>query len=129
MCTALDIDSVGWNAPVTTTIVNGSFCVANICPAAGNRLINPTGTFSLAQNAPNPFTEETRLEFRTIERGVTRLTVQDILGRTVAVLCEEDLAPGVHTRTFASRGLPVGTYLCILQTPSQRQSVAMLKCR
>jgi hypothetical protein len=71
-------------------------------------------TFVLAQNYPNPFNPVTIIRFG-IPANVssplhTTLRVYDVLGREVATLVDERLAPGMYTRGFETTGLSTGIY-------------------
>lgn len=76
----------------------------------------PTG-FELYQNYPNPFNPTTRIEFAVPEAAAVRLTLHDVLGRTVAVLVDETMSPGRHAVTFEAGTLPTGLYVYRLETP------------
>ncbi|MBM4160919.1 MAG: T9SS type A sorting domain-containing protein [Ignavibacteria bacterium] len=71
--------------------------------------------FGLSQNFPNPFNGMTSVEFRMADFGFVRLKVFDVLGRQVAVLVNEEIAPGIYTVKWDASGLPSGMYLCRLQ--------------
>jgi trimeric autotransporter adhesin len=74
----------------------------------------------LAQNAPNPFRDETRIAFTLEEAGAVSLRLYDVLGREVAVLVDETLPAGAHTAALRADALPSGTYVYALQTGSAR---------
>jgi len=78
----------------------------------------PTG-FDLAQNYPNPFNPGTNIRYTVGELGsrqqaignrVVKLAVYDLLGREVAVLVDEQKAPGSYTVAFDATGLASGVY-------------------
>lgn len=71
----------------------------------------------LGQNYPNPFNPTTKIAF-TIPGPSTahvKLAVFDMLGKEVALLADEQLAPGTYSRTFDARGLASGVYVYRLQ--------------
>jgi hypothetical protein len=126
--TPLFLESFTWtDGTVATTTVNGTLRLTNVCPAGGKRLVNATGTLTLAQNAPNPFSGETTIEYETIERGRTRLIVVDLLGRTVAVVVDEYLLPGKYRATVDATKLPSGAFSAVLVTPSAQRRVMIVK--
>lgn len=128
--TPLHVASFTWtDGAVATSIVDGLFRLKNVCPAGGKRLVNPSGTFSLAQNVPNPFSGETTIEYETIERGPTTLRIVDLLGRTVATLVNEDLIPGRYSASFNARRMSHGVYEYVLQTPSATVGKIMIVAR
>jgi len=79
----------------------------------------------LMHNYPNPFNPVTTFQF-TIENSpvlsprsrpdnsrdgqLTILRVYDLLGREVATIVNEKLAPGTHTRKWDATGFPSGVY-------------------
>ena len=68
------------------------------------------GTFALSQNYPNPFNPSTNFEYRIVNSELVRLTVIDMLGRTVATLVNEArLAAGKSTVGFIH---PIIVSLC-----------------
>ncbi|NNE71531.1 MAG: T9SS type A sorting domain-containing protein [Rhodothermales bacterium] len=72
-------------------------------------------SFVLDQNYPNPFNPVTTIRFGMAESGFARLTVIDVLGRTVGTLLEGGLAAGYHEVQFDASGLPSGIYLYVLE--------------
>lgn len=55
------------------------------------------GSFALEQNYPNPFNPSTTIRFSIQRAAMTDISVYDILGRKVATLASELLAPGYYT--------------------------------
>jgi len=77
---------------------------------------------------PNPVQDMTQLSFHTFERGVVKLNVHDMNGRTVARLLNTELPAGLHTQEWdALRTLPAGMYLAHLQTNSGRMFIRIVK--
>lgn len=73
----------------------------------------------LEQNYPNPFNPVTHIPFRVASgdaHGATSLAIYDLLGRRVATLVNEGVAPGSYMVRFDATGLPSGVYLCRLIT-------------
>ena len=70
--------------------------------------------FALFQNYPNPFNPSTHIKYE-IPSGLNsvhvKLAVYDILGNEVAVLVNEDKAPGNYDIEFNSKKLSSGTYI------------------
>jgi hypothetical protein len=88
----------------------------------------PTMT-ALMQNYPNPFNPETGIRFRIGDYGPVKLEISDILGRTVATVVNERLAPGIYTRYWNAEGLPGGVYFYRLRTERYRETRKMLYLR
>lgn len=84
---------------------------------------------SLEQNYPNPFNPSTTLAYELDASGHVRLTVHDVLGRTVAVLVDALRPAGEHTESFDASGLPSGTYIYRLQSNAGTHTRAMTLAR
>jgi hypothetical protein len=82
--------------------------------------------FQLHQNFPNPFNPTTVIRFDLAVMGTARLTVVDILGRTVAVLIDDHLAAGSYTVPWDASGLPSGIYFCRLKVDGFDQMKKLL---
>ena len=92
---------------------HGPYAVA----AAGGR----SARLALAQNAPNPFSEGTRIRFTLPARGPATLTVHDLNGRRVAEVLSGLQEAGEHTvawdgRDPNGRPVPAGIYFYRLRT-------------
>lgn len=66
--------------------------------------------FELNQNYPNPFNPETTIKFSIPDEGHVTLKLYDPLGKETAVLINETLQAGVHSRSFNGSGLAAGVY-------------------
>jgi Secretion system C-terminal sorting domain len=75
--------------------------------------------FRLHSNYPNPFNPVTTLRFDLVSQAMTRLEVFDTLGRSRAVLVNEDLSPGSYEVLFDAAGFTSGLYLYRLTTGAQ----------
>lgn len=69
----------------------------------------------LHPNYPNPFNPTTQIHFTLASAGQTRLTVYDLLGRSVAVLVNNALPAGEHSIQFDASGLASGVYIYRLE--------------
>ncbi|MEK9138397.1 MAG: choice-of-anchor D domain-containing protein [Bacteroidota bacterium] len=67
-------------------------------------------TYTLFQNYPNPFNSTTRIEFQIPRQAHVELKVFDLLGRVVATLVNEEMAPGAYRKTFDGSALASGVY-------------------
>lgn len=83
-------------------------------------------TIALDQNFPNPFNPTTSIRFAVTKAGMVSLKVHDVLGREVAVLVNETVAPGSYSVTLDGANLTSGTYLYTLEANGERLSRAML---
>lgn len=80
----------------------------------------------LEQNYPNPFNPATTLSYELDASRHVRLTVHDMLGRTVAVLVDGVQTAGAHNVAFNAADLPSGAYTYRLQTDVGTQTRAMV---
>jgi len=94
------------------------------------------GDYRLEQNYPNPFNPSTSIGYtiagighEAIGTRWVRLAVYDLLGREVAVLVDEKMAPGVHTVKFGAHGLPSGIYFYQLNADRFRDVKKMMILR
>ncbi len=70
-----------------------------------------------------PFNPETTLSFQIPERTMVRLSVYDVLGKTVGILVEKELQAGTHSVKWQGRdkrgvAVPSGLYYYRLETES-----------
>ncbi len=76
--------------------------------------------YSLFQNAPNPFGQNTTIWFAIPERAHVRLAVYDVTGRLVRTLVDRDLAPDVYSVVWngtdrGERRVASGIYFCRIE--------------
>jgi hypothetical protein len=91
-------------------------------------------SFKLAQNAPNPFQNSTRIDFSLARSAPVRLSVYDTQGRVVRSLANGEFSQGLHAVRWdgvddAGRSVASGVYRYVLQTPdgSKAGSLTLLK--
>lgn len=68
-------------------------------------------SYALSQNYPNPFNPSTEIQFSIPKAGFTTLKVYDMLGKEVATLVNDQLAPGTFKARLDGSGLASGTYV------------------
>jgi endo-1,4-beta-xylanase len=68
-------------------------------------------SYALSQNFPNPFNPTTVVRYQAPVASSVRLVVYDLLGREVAVLVNEQKAPGEYEVVFNASGLSSGVYM------------------
>ena len=81
--------------------------------ALGAEIVVPD-SYELSQNYPNPFNSFTTINYYVPAPGPVKLSVYDILGRTVSTIVDEELATGDHIAKWNGRddvGYPVATGL------------------
>ncbi len=88
---------------------------------------NPVpASFSLSQNYPNPFNPSTAIKYQLTSVGNVRLTVFDILGRTVATLVNERQGAGSYEVKFDGSNLASGVYFYRLEAGSASSTMKMM---
>jgi flagellar hook assembly protein FlgD len=55
---------------------------------------------TIEQNTPNPMNDNTNFAFRIPETAPVRLEVMDLLGNTVAIILNDNLAAGTYNQTW-----------------------------
>jgi len=119
------VDFLGNPFPVqvvdTTSVVITVVDVLGVDP-------NQMTEFQVFQNAPNPFSEMTRLAYYTPKQGKIKLRIYNILG--VLVHQESELAaPGEHHFSFDGSELQPGTYLYRVETGEDYFTGKIMKSR
>ncbi|MBK9107622.1 MAG: hypothetical protein IPM92_04380 [Saprospiraceae bacterium] len=66
------------------------------------------------RNAPNPFAQNTTIEYQIPNRGFVNLKMMDASGKPCAELVNEMKEGGKHTLDYNATGLPAGVYTCKL---------------
>ncbi|MCU0428185.1 MAG: T9SS type A sorting domain-containing protein [Candidatus Kapabacteria bacterium] len=69
-----------------------------------------TEAFTLEQNAPNPFSDETSIAFTLPEASEVSLTVHDTFGRVVVEVVKGRVSGGRHRYAVQMNALPSGMY-------------------
>ncbi len=96
----------------------------------GTEVIVPDN-YELSQNYPNPFNAYTVINYYVPVPGPVKLSVYDILGRTVSTIVDEELSIGDHTAKWDGldgNGNPAatGVYFYHLRAGDQNTSRKML---
>lgn len=81
---------------------------------------NIPASFVLHQNYPNPFNPSTNISFDIKNGGDVKLTIYDMLGKTVEVLVNQYLEAGSYNIKFGSKNLSSGIYFYEIKTPGFR---------
>ncbi len=103
----------------TPTVESGSFYLENQC-SGPRRYFLAGGQAVFIRASPNPFFGQTQFHLQVIERGLTRLSLADNLGRPVQTIFEQELEKGLYTIDYNAGRLSSGSYFCILETPTER---------
>lgn len=97
---------------------SGIFRLKNICSEGGPRLFESDDQFWISNPNPNPVSNTAKIEFETIENGLTTLSLYNFDGRYIRTLLSSELKPGKHSLTFIAEDLSEGIYFFILKTPN-----------
>jgi hypothetical protein len=100
------------------------FYLNDLGSAVEPRMIPAPMTHRLLSNYPNPFNPSTNINFIVEQTGSVKLTVFDILGRTVADLVNAEYAAGSYSlywdaKSNAGVTLPSGSYWVYLSTANR----------
>ena len=108
----------------TFSLANGASIEEGAIPSAGIALFHPGGTGSTdteerpdlasvlsLSNYPNPFTDQTTIEFELETDALARVDVFDLLGRRVSTLVDARLPIGTHAVNWNAEGLASGRYI------------------
>ena len=83
----------------------------------------------LSQNAPNPFSNYTKINYHLAKSGNVSLKIIDLLGRESIILLNEHKQAGSYYAEFHNQSLNSGIYLYILETEEGILSRKMLIVR
>lgn len=89
-------------------------------------LVTPPLKFSLSQNFPNPFNNETKIFFELAYKSHVTISVYDILGNTVSTIVNEEFPAGQNEVTFLGNQIASGIYFYRLKTGSFSQTKKMI---
>jgi|GEM_PF-4338726 len=110
----------GWSALAIASIRN---------EPTGISVVNLPESFQLMQNYPNPFNPSTHIEFSLASPSNVKLEVLNPLGKVVAILADEDFAPGTHNITWQADSYASGVYLYRMRIGTQAITRRMLLLR
>ncbi|MEP7220590.1 MAG: hypothetical protein ABI876_16815, partial [Bacteroidota bacterium] len=125
--TPVALDSFRWDGcnRLPTDTVGGAVALRGLCTNGGTRLVSALGDLTLKQNAPDPFSSATAIDYETVEGGRTRLYLVDATGRRALTLVDADISPGRYRVDMDGSSLGAGIYWYVLETPTARLSRPM----
>ncbi|MCI0708231.1 MAG: choice-of-anchor B family protein [Ignavibacteriae bacterium] len=82
--------------------------------------------FAVHQNFPNPFNEETTIQFDLPVETVVRARLFNVLGQEIRVLQNGKMPAGEYPVKINARGLPSGIYIFYVETTEFSQSRRMV---
>ena len=89
-------------------------------------LLREPRSYFLEQNYPNPFNPNTVIGYRLSKNSHVSLKVYDFTGNEVAVLVNEEKAPGEYRTKFNAQGLSSGIYFYRLNAGSYMETKKMM---
>lgn len=117
--TTLDIiNPTSDNINVTVVDNDGEFKLLDLCREGGARLLNPNGITGITKIHPNPTSSIVQADIKTVEKGITTLSLYDVMGREVRKYIEGTNEPLDERRAFDVSGISQGRYIFILRTPT-----------
>ena len=105
-----------------TYIVTSLDRFQNESVASNSAVIIGTATSDMTHNdlkldvSPNPFSELVQIHYETTKNSVIQLTVNDLYGRNVAQIVQQQQLAGDYTVVFKADNLPSGIYFICLKT-------------
>ena len=82
-------------------------------------------TIDLLQNTPNPFKDETTIEFELTEADEVELCVYDVFGQLLEVLERKHFDKGKHQVLFNAKNYSSGVYIYKLKTKDKTMAKSM----
>lgn len=95
-------------------------------PGTGGLLLKNKNIFFNLKNFPNPFSENTTIQFSLIKNIKVRLNVYDIAGNKIMDLCNKELSEGTYSISFNAKSLSSGIYFCNLIAGNERETIKMI---
>ena len=83
----------------------------------------------LSQNAPNPFSDFTTINYRLAKSGSVLLTIKDLFGQDKVILVNERQSVGNQNVEFRNQNLNSGIYIYVLETEEGIMSRKMVVVR
>jgi hypothetical protein len=78
-------------------------------------------------NFPNPFDEQTTIQFNVAKPQVVTITLYSVLGVRMATIFKEEVNSGEHEVVFKRPAdLPDGMYMYTVETPTQSRTLRMI---
>jgi hypothetical protein len=101
--------------------IDGTYSFSHVLLSSVINAVHPVGTshdpgqFVLMQNFPNPFNPQTTIRYHLPRNARVSLEVFNLLGERVALLVDEEQAPGSRTVQWDATGQSSGVYFYRLQ--------------
>ncbi len=87
----------------------------------------PAGSQDLSiSNNPNPFRHTTLISYKIPDAAHVRITITDLMGRTISVLVDVNHQPGCYRFDYRNEGITPGVYLMVLEAGNTVRSRKIL---
>ena len=81
--------------------------------------------FDLQQNFPNPFNDQTLVQYSIPQSSFVELKVYNLIGEEIAVLVSQNQKTGTYVVDFKGDKLPSGFYIARLNANGINKSIKM----
>jgi hypothetical protein len=95
------------------------FCFSQIVGAVDPEKIGGVNEFQFYPNFPNPFNQETTINYRIPKKTAVKLFIYNLTGQLVTVLVDEILTPGYYSTKWNAGSAGSGQYFMVLKTGSR----------
>jgi hypothetical protein len=123
---AITFDTLAWTGGCTDDLrgIDGEFIMTGLCANDGLRLVRDGRPASLKPS----WSEDGALvvDYHLDEDGPVRIYLVDMTGAYAATIIDEPREPGTYSTITRRIGVPKGSYLCVMETPSRRLSVPVV---
>lgn len=89
----------------------------------------PPDKFSLSQNFPNPFNNETKIIFELPSNTIATITIYDVLGNKISILVNGELTADKYDVIFNGNNLASGVYFYQLRAGDYSETKKMMLLR
>ncbi len=119
-----------WKGVKAAFSTGGSTAIETV-DGSTNTLTDRPAVSEIMKITPNPVSEETVISYCISDRCHATLRIYDTGGRLIASLVDRFTDAGFYDEPIKYETLASGTYICVLQTPSDRSSMkfAVIKDR
>ncbi len=92
-------------------------------------VINPSDSFALRQNFPNPVKDQTEIDFSIVRPGMVNLVLYNVTGQAVRELLKENLSEGSFSIRVNLSDLEPGVYLYKMMFDGDERTLKLLISR
>lgn len=119
-CSVLKLEDFQTDCPeLNANLINGNFCITDLCKANGNRLFETHGQTYLFQNRPNPAGTYTEINFSIGDEGNYELYIMNTLGQKVLTISNGSNKSGQYKFDISTEFLKNGIYYIVLKTATE----------